>query len=114
MLQMEVACRPLEQIQEWIPEEEKTAVTAKSSGSTYRLLCDLAQLLSLCHAVARAQQIEPTPEALERLFWMRWPSQGSSIGSRASARCSMAVKKLHDRQGERQVSTSAAARPRRV
>jgi hypothetical protein len=65
---MEVACHPFEQTQEWMPEEEKTAVTAKSSGPTYRLLCDLAQLLSLGNAVARARQIEPTPEALERLF----------------------------------------------
>jgi len=68
MLQIEVACRPLEQIQEWMPEEEKTAVAAKSSGSTYRLLCDLAQLLSLGNAVARARQIQPTPESVERLF----------------------------------------------
>jgi hypothetical protein len=69
--------------------------------------------------VARARQIEPTPAALERLFadgdfalgheakdpksvtiWMGRPSQVSSIGSRASARCSMAVKRLHDRRGK--------------
>jgi hypothetical protein len=42
LLQMEVACHPFEQTQEWMPEEEKTAVAAKSSGPTYRLLCDLA------------------------------------------------------------------------
>lgn len=67
-LQNEVMCRPLEYGQAWLPEEEKIALEASSLGPTYTLLCDLAQLLSLSDAVARARGIEPTRKATERVL----------------------------------------------
>ena len=67
-LQTEVMCRPFEQSEVWVPEEEKVALEAKSLGSRYELLRSLAELVSLADAVARARGIVPAPEAIEGVF----------------------------------------------
>jgi hypothetical protein len=59
MLQVDVACHPFEQAHECLPDEERIAVEARSPESTFRLLCDLARLLSLGDAVARARGVPP-------------------------------------------------------
>ena len=64
----EVICAPLEGAHEGLPAEEQIAVKARSLGPTYRLLCGLAQLLSLGDAVARARQFVPSRETVERVF----------------------------------------------
>jgi hypothetical protein len=59
MLQTDVACHPFEQAHECLPTEERIAVEARSLASTFRLLCDLARLLSLGDALARARGVRP-------------------------------------------------------
>lgn len=58
----------LEQALKRLPREEPIAVEARSLGSIYGLLCSVAQLLSLCHALARARGIVLTAKAVERVF----------------------------------------------
>ncbi len=64
----EVMCAPLERAHEGLPAEEQIAVKARSLGPTYRLLCGLAQLLSLGDAVARARHIVSTRATVKRVF----------------------------------------------
>jgi hypothetical protein len=59
MLQADVACQPFEQAHEWLPSEERIAVEARALESTFRRLCDLAHLLSLGDALARARGVPP-------------------------------------------------------
>jgi hypothetical protein len=59
MLQADVACQPFEHAHECLPNEERIAVEARSPESAFRLLCDLARLLSLVDAVARARGVPP-------------------------------------------------------
>lgn len=67
-LMTEVMCAPLEGAHEGLPAAEQIAVKARSLGPTYRLLCGLAQLLSLGDAVARTRQIVPSRETVKRIF----------------------------------------------
>ena len=67
-LQVDVACHPFEQAQPWFPEEERIASEAQSLGAIHTLLCDLAQLLSLGSAVARARSIPLSPEEIEHVY----------------------------------------------
>lgn len=59
MLQADVACHPFEQAHECLPNEERIAVEVRSLESEFRLLCDLARLLFLGDAVARARGVPP-------------------------------------------------------
>ena len=59
MLQADVACHPFEHAHECLSDEERIAVEARSQESTFRLLCDLARLLSLGDALARARGVQP-------------------------------------------------------
>jgi hypothetical protein len=64
----EVMCAPLERAHERLPKDEQIAVKARSLGPIYRLLCGLAQLLSLSDAVARARKAVPSAETVKRVF----------------------------------------------
>lgn len=63
-----VASTPFGHTPQWLPPRERFALEITSLGPTHRLLCDLARLLALADAVARTRNLEPGPEATERLF----------------------------------------------
>ncbi len=67
-LQHEVMCRPFTTADPGLPGEEQVALEARLLGSTYRLLRRLAQLMSVAHALARAQALAVSPRDLTHVY----------------------------------------------